>query len=114
MGIKNSKLCGMCRLEVDSVEHLLLFCEFIKKLWKEISNWIIELGMSDYNLTDRKIIVGDLENALAINSIILSTKKVIYNIQYVKNEIKNFYFQEKYRHYTKGIRQTIYPTFQYI
>ena len=52
MGIKNSNLCGMCRLEVDSVEHMLLYCEYTKKLWKEITDWITEMGMSDYNMID--------------------------------------------------------------
>ena len=69
--------------------------------------------MKDYHLSDMRIIVGDLENALAINSIILHTKKVIYNamkkeqtphIINVKYEVKNFYYQEKYRHYIKGIK----------
>ena len=100
------------------------FCECTKKLWKEITDWIIELGMLDYNLTDRKIIVGDLENTLgdlentlAINTIILITKKVIYNsmkkeqktcIQYVKNGIKKIHYQEKYRHYRKKVFDTQY------
>ena len=74
MGIKESNLCGMFRLEVDSVEHMLLFGEHSKKLGNEVGDWIPELGMNDYNLTERKIIVGDLEKALAINSIILYTK----------------------------------------
>ena len=67
--------------------------------------------MVDYNMSNTQIITGDLENALAINSIILHTKKVIYNamkkeqrprIVNVKYEVKNFYYQEKYRHYIKG------------
>ena len=90
----------MCRLEVDPVHS--------KKLWYEVADWILELGMNDYNLTERKIVVGDLESALAIISVILYTKKVIYsctkkeqkqNIQLVKNDIRNIYFQEKYRYY---------------
>ena len=79
----------------------------------EVRNWIEELGMLDYHLTNNRIILGDLENALSINSIILLTKKVIYNamkkeknphILSVKNEVKAFYYQEKYRQYTKGNR----------
>ena len=67
--------------------------------------------MLDYNLTPTRIITGDLENALAVNSIILLAKKVIYNakkteqkpsIINVKHEVKTFYYQEKYRHYIKG------------
>ena len=47
--------------------------------------------------------MGDLENALAINSIILIPKKVIYscmkrehkmNRQFVKNDIKNLFARE--------------------
>ena len=111
MGIKNSELCGMCHKEVDSVEHMLLYCECTKNLWSLVESWINDLGMPEYHITEEKIIVGDLENASAINSIILIAKKVIYNcmkkeqkpcILYVKNDTKKFYFQEKYRFYIKG------------
>ena len=54
MGIKSSNLCGMCRLEVDSIEHMLLSCECTQKLWNEILDWIIDLGMQDYTLTGTK------------------------------------------------------------
>ena len=52
-----------------------------------------------------------MENATSINTIILLTKKIIYNamkkeqkpsIFNVKNDVKNFFFLEKYRHYIKG------------
>ena len=57
--------------------------------------------------------MGELEKSVSINTIILLTKKVIYNamkeVKYphilaVKNETKNFYFQEKYRLSVKGKR----------
>ena len=67
--------------------------------------------MTDYNLSDVRKITGDMENALAINCIILLTKKVKYNamkkerpphFMAVKNEVKNCFYQEKYRLYIKG------------
>ena len=67
--------------------------------------------MVDYNLSDMRKIVGNLENALSINCIILLTKKVIYNsmknersphFMNVKYEVKNFFYQEKYKQYIKG------------
>ena len=67
---------------------------------------IIELGMEHYILSNNRIIEGDLENTLAVNSIILLTKKVIYNAMKkerkphtlnVKHEVKSFYYQEKYK-----------------
>ena len=82
-----------------------------KDLWEEVNKWIVELGMVDNNMSDMKIIVGDLENALVINSLILHTKTVIYDamkkeqkthIINVKYKMKNFYYQEKYIHYIKG------------
>ena len=69
----------MCHKEVDSVEHMMLYCECTKKVWSLIESWINDLGMPEYQINEKKIIVGDLDNASAINSIILIAKKVIYN-----------------------------------
>ena len=63
----------------NSIEHTLLYCQYSRVLWGEVTDWIRELGMVDYNMSNTQTITGDLENALAINSIILHTKKVIYN-----------------------------------
>ena len=113
MGIKTSALCTFCNTENDSVEHMLIECNIIKDLWGEVRNWIIEIGVPDYHLSDEKIIMGELEKSVCINTIILLTKKVIYNamkevkhphILAIKNETKNFYFQEKYRLCVKGKR----------
>ena len=111
MGIKQSKMCGMCNVVEDSIEHMFLHCIHSVKLWSDVRDWIIQLGMIDYNLSDIRKITGDMENALAINCIILLTKKVIYNAMKkerpphfiaVKYEVKNFFYQEKYRLYIKG------------
>ena len=89
MGTKESNVCGMCRLEVDSVEHMPLYCAHTKELRNEIAIWITGLGMVDYNLSESKIIMGDLENALAINSIILNTKES--NLQLYEKRTKDEY-----------------------
>ena len=111
MGLVQSNLCSMCKTEVDSIEHMFLGCPHSMELWENVTDWIRELGMFNYILTASRMIIGDLENALAINTIILHTKKVIYNakkkeqiphIVNVKHEVKNFYYQEKYRQYIKG------------
>ena len=93
------------------MSHMLLLCEISIDLWGEVENWIQELGMENYNMSPDRIILGDMENATSINTIIFFTKKIIYNamkkeqepnIINVKIDVKNFYFQEKYRHYIKG------------
>ena len=77
--------------------------------------------MPEYKITEEKIIVGDLENASAINGIILIAKKNIYNcmkteqkpcILYVKNDTKKFYFQEKCRLYVKGQKKLFDKQYQ--
>ena len=46
-------------------------------LWNQLNDWGIELGMENYNLSNSKILTGDVENVLAINSSILITKITI-------------------------------------
>ena len=110
-GIKKSNLCSFCIEHIDSISHMLLSCVNSIDLWGRVELWIRELGMANYNLSSDKIILGDLENATCINTIIVLTKKSIYNVMKkeqipsifsIKNDIKNFYFLEKYRHYVKG------------
>ena len=100
--------------ENDSVEHMLIKCRVVRELWSEVPNWIVEMGVPDYYSTEENIIIGELERSVCINTVILLTKNNIYNamkenkqphILAIKNETKNFYFQEKYRLYIKGKRQ---------
>ena len=110
MGINNSDKCSFCQSTIDSVDHMLIQCRISRDLWDSVRDWIAEIGMLNYNLSDTRIILGDMENAVCINTIILLTKKIIYNamkkeqkphIAQVKNDVKKFYFEEKYRYYIK-------------
>ena len=75
MGIKNSNLCRFCNEHTDSISHMLLFYNNSVDLWGRVELWIRDLGLADYNLSSDKIILGDLENATCINTIIFLTKK---------------------------------------
>ena len=121
IGTKNSDVCGMCHKEVDSVEYMILYCDCTNNLGNSIESLIKDLGMPEYHITKEKIIVGDLDNASAIDSIILIAKKVIYNcmkkeqkpcILYVRNNTKKCYFQEKHRLYVKGQKNLFDKQFQ--
>ena len=52
MGIKASALCSFCNTKDDSVEHMLIECNIIKELWSEVRNWIIEIGVPGYYLSE--------------------------------------------------------------
>ena len=57
---------------------MLIDCAIARDLWTQVERWIRSIGMRDYILTDRRKIIGDLENNATINIIILNTKKVLY------------------------------------
>ena len=76
--IKNNDTCSICDNDNDSNFHMLVDCLRVRDLWSKVETWIRSLGMIDYHLTDRKKILGDLENSSQINIIILIAKKTIY------------------------------------
>ena len=39
-----------------------LKCTVIQELWSGVNKWLIELGFLEYNLTDSRKVLGDLEN----------------------------------------------------
>ena len=65
---------------------MLLDCRYTRKLWSGVEEWIRIISNNDYNLTDRRKILGDLENNATINIIILNTKKVLYLCKLDKRE----------------------------
>ena len=108
MGIKTSDKCNFCHVKTDSVKHKLLRCQVIINFWDRINIWKEEIGFIGYKITERKIILGDLENGQITTTIILLAKKVIYDsfkrgmlpsLVHVQNETKNFFYLEKYSFY---------------
>ena len=51
---------------VAFVDHMLLEYEIVRELWGKMEGWIVELGMENYHLYNRRIVLGDLENALSM------------------------------------------------
>ena len=78
VNVKSDNTCSICSIDQDSNYHMLLDCRYIRQLWSEVEEWIKEISHNEYILTDRRKILGDLENNATINIIILNTKKVIY------------------------------------
>ena len=107
MRIKDSPLCNFCNEYEDSNEHMLIECNMVKALWQEVELWISEIGVVDYTINDRIIILGELQKAHWLNAVILLTKKTIFNartnitiptIESIKNQVKNLYSYERYKY----------------
>ena len=58
MRIEDSPLCNLCHEIEDSNEHMLIGCEKVKSLWLDVERWIAEIGVVDYLINDRIIILG--------------------------------------------------------
>ena len=79
MKIKESSLCDMCKIDEDSVEHMLIKCSKSRILWRDVEIWLSEVGLADYIIDEQTIILGENKKSFWINAIILITKKVIFN-----------------------------------
>ena len=86
---------------------MLIECDNFKSLWLEVENWISDIGVVNYHINNRTIILGELHKAHLINAVILLTKKTIFNartsitiptIDSIKNQVKNLYRYEKYKY----------------
>ena len=64
---------------------MLIDCIKVQDLWSKVETWIQSLAMVDCHLTDRKTILGDLENTSQINLILLNVKKTFIKLNWTVN-----------------------------
>ena len=94
---------------------MLLECIHTQNLWSTVEIWIRQICQNNYNLSDRRKIIGDLENNDCINIIILNTKKVLYlckvdktipHISQVKSNVRKVFNHDLYK-YSINNKQTL-------
>ena len=114
--MSDSNICSMCKIEEDSNFHMLIDCPKTTNLWLEVENWIRSLGIERYCLTDRRKILGDLENSGQINIIILNTNKNIFQckleekepvLHRVKSNVRQSFLHDEYK-YTLENKQILF------
>ena len=79
MKIKPSPLCDLCKIEEDSNEHMLISCTQSQQPWREVEDWLMEIGVREYTIDEQTVIFGDLQKSYWIIVVILITKKAIFN-----------------------------------
>ena len=75
MNQKTSNLCDFCQIEEDSNEHMLMHCEVVKKIWRNIERWVSQIGVIEYVVAEDTIVLGEFKKSHWLNAIILITKK---------------------------------------
>ena len=64
--------------EEDSNEHMLVQCEIIKKIGKNVETWTLRIGVIEHVINDKTIILGELQKSYWNYAIMLIRKRVIY------------------------------------
>ena len=93
-----SPLCTFCQKELESLEHLLFYCNITKNFWLAFSSWISKQNISMETLTLINILFGvftDNEDFAILNHLILIAKSFIYKCKLKKTKPTLRVFLEK-------------------
>ena len=102
INIQDSDRCSFCEMVPETLEHLFLTCAFVKKLWNDINQYVLQNGM-EHMSTGVKIF-GDKESEM-ITHIVTVAKFVIYDARRRKSRptfahfkiwLKRDFVSEKY------------------
>ena len=76
----DSPLCVFCKGEVESLEHLLFFCEVTKMFWRAFCTWLAEckIRIESLNILDLFGVYKKGEDFKILNHLILSAIFYIY------------------------------------
>ena len=83
----DSPLCSFCKQEVESLEHLLYYCDVTKTFWEAFCSWLGEFKINSHPFTITEILfvvldVGD--DWIILNHLILIAKYYIYTYKLKK------------------------------
>ena len=76
-----SPMCTFCQKEIESLEHLLFYCNITKDFWRDFSSWLTKQNIFMEILTLINILFGvfnNNEDSIILNHLILIGKFFIY------------------------------------
>ena len=86
MGIKNTKICSLCKTEDETIKHAFLECIYVVELWSQIENWIKGKTKKSIKLSHLDKIFGRCTKDELTEKIILNAKVVIFNNRKIGKE----------------------------
>ena len=81
VGLAPSPLCIFCERESESIEHLLLKCDYSNKFWQDLINWFNGIGIEVTNLSEVDKIFGIWNRETdfhLLNHLLILAKQHIY------------------------------------
>ena len=87
IGLVNDPKCSFCKIEDESMKHLMWSCKIISELWKDFLNWLRELNII-VNINYWNVCFGiyDREYHNFLNMVILLMKRFIYKSRVQEKE----------------------------
>ena len=81
IGVLPSPACSFCGKEDESLEHILISCNYAKEFWAEVIKWLCNLKVNINNLNNREILFGmsNCEDEIFINHALLVAKQYLYS-----------------------------------
>ena len=102
-GIIDSDLCIWCEEEIETLTHIVLECEVIKRFWRDLKQWIFQKINVLIHVSNIEIIFGITnENMSQWNKIYLYAKKILFKEKYQKN----FVLVDKFKYYFSAMLKT--------
>ena len=77
----DSPLNSFCKQEVESLEHLLYYCDVTETFWEAFCSWLGEFKINWYHFTITEILFGVLDvddDWIILNHLMLIPKYYIY------------------------------------
>ena len=108
IGKVKSPLCDFCQIDLETTEHLLFHCHFVKRFWNEMYVLLKAKNVLSKPLKIEEVIFGiceDKPNVLPANLINLNGKCYIYNSKLNNSPLscKSFIQRTKTIYYTESI-----------
>ena len=75
--LRDNELCDECQ-SIEDISHLFFDCPTITRFWNSLKNWL-DNNTDQTNCLDKKsIMLGNRNNELIINTLIIITKHEVY------------------------------------
>ena len=98
-GIRNTDRCTFCKNEIETIEHILVKCQFSDTFWNELEMYISQKLCRPVKFSIQDKLFGSLQEDKTINHILTLARKHMY---YSKlNELKPN--MDDFLHYLRNI-----------
>ena len=103
MKIADSTLCIFCSQDDETIKHIFLSCEYSKRLWKNVKDWVNK-EQDLPNLNPKNVVIGVVEDnsgSVGKNLLLLLYKRYIYNNKISKSALSFDGFKMFVKHVMK-------------